>query len=488
MKKKIITLMLAITMISTACGNQAGTAVAPSPESESQVEETASASTEAVTDNSSYAVKNGLEFGTLSDMEHDFSYIFFDTEKREVVDSEDYKIVEKGKGNFKYLGVKTWPSEKEGYTVARISYATDGDVKIHSLFTNENESVRSNSSIGGLTLFDFYTGKVIPTYKTRKVAYGSEVQEKEEVETEIDYEGNKWDVTAWSEMRHISYMRDINMPDGNHYDADDVFLRIVSLYVIYPDDYDGLSFAFDKYEDIGIDEVVADLNKDLDNEENDVIGKDILSTTERSKDSYIFCTVKDSDSVKVENYASEEEAGIISYAELYDQDTYNGAGEASSFYLPVKFLYYNGSDELLAGNALEINDPLAEFKIGSVTSEDQGEGNTKISMDINIAKDMIFASSANKVDDVYAAGLWFPFGCVTVYNRNSGAEIEINNNENDKSSWGDWMGDSQVGYNLNYNNTVDFIVPTEELENTTLLFGDRDSSDHIQFKLSELIK
>ena len=493
-KMRITAAMLSAMLLFTSCGSQTGSGgTTETASTDAGSESSTEAAAEAVSDAASYAKENGIEFTSFSPMSLDYNAFFFEKDTAELVDNDEFRILDQGKMDYNFYSLMTYPAEKEGYTTAKFVYTASADQRIYNKTYSEDENldeVLFNIMTRDVGLFDYYTGTIIPSYESMPNHQDTYTGKTDPVSTEIEYEGKKWDLTSWLELSDTSYSNNYTLKDNAHGERDMHYLRLNALYVTYPDGYDGLSFAFDRDGVRTIDEDLENVKKSTEAGEkrNENIGKKILDIVEDgSIKDYIFCTVKDENSVTVEKYASEEDAEYLSFAEVAGLNSYNSALDAASFYLPIQFVFYDTNGNILTGDRVTVNDPECEFKLSDIKSEEGIDGNTKISMNIDLNKEFIFEVTDESIDSIDSV-VWFPEGIVKVYDEKNGSEAEVTENIQYDSSYGEWTDYTHLPLNFDETHTVEFSVPTDRLEHTAVLFGDRLSDEHMQFKLSELLK
>ena len=488
-KSNVLSLLLAVALLSTGCGENADNKAAAAATEE--VESTGNSGGEEVpkeagsetdVDASAYAVQQGIEFGTPASFSKDYSVLFIDENNYEEVDNEDFHVIDKGLAEFNFYDIKTWPAEKDGYTTAKLTYALDSTNRSHA--PEEWGNVRSWKNLGGIDLFDYYTGKYIPESEKYTVnTTGSE--QTEPVETTIDFVDKKWDITSWSEEEAVNNYEGYEYTDDSHYDYTEHFSKVKSIFVTYPDDYDGLSFAVQSAGEAKVD---MDLVKSAANNDRDKsIGKDILSVYDEEgikKDDILFCTMKDAASLKSEEVASAEEATIPAYIERKGLSYQSDISLAEGFCLPYEFYVFDENGDLLGEDKVK-PDKRGDmpYSIKSVTAEDQGDGNSKIKIAYNIYRELF-------VDFIDYEGDFTGFAVypnIDVYDSETGESIEIKSDEQDNSDWYDWKDDTNIEYRVDYTNNAEFTVPTEKLENTTVCFGARGAQETLRFRLSDLL-
>ncbi len=487
--KKYVLFMLAGIMVFTASCGQTGKNENPpteSVETESEISDSTDEATlekeESKEDTSEpYAVEKELKFGSFSPLSMDYLLAVYNTETFDEIDDSDFHIVDKGEANYTFYDIKTWPAEKEGYTTAKLTYTVDKAALLYLPEQMENKDVFE--SIETIKLFDYYTGRYIPDYKNRSLmdVRVDTTMTGENIETEIEYHGMKWDLTSRKESSMYDHT-EYEYADARHCNYTIDRTTSISLYVTYPDDYDGLSFAIRISRDWKYDK--ENIKKDKESAENEDIGKDILSTFEDTeKEDILFFTMKDGNSVKAEPVASGEEAEIPSFEERFGITEYADASMAKGFSLPFDFYVFGENEELLGEDMVKSEKGTADYKIKEVKAENPGD-ETKITISYSVNK-TINVSFVN-YDGEFSGCENLPV--IWGYDSITGGSVIIKEDcVEDNSDWGEWKDDSNISYNIDKTYKAEFTLPTDRIDYTIINFGDPKESDSVRFKLSELL-
>lgn len=488
-KQSVLGLVLTVALLSACGGNTENKATTTATEEVNAAENSGAEETQKETeteeseDATTYAEQKGIEFGTPTSFSKDYSILFVDESNYEEVDNEDFHVIDKGFAEFNFYNVKTWPAEKDGYTTAMLTFTVDSTNKSHA--PEEWGNVRSWKNIDGIDLFDYYTGKYIPVSEKYSVnTTGSE--QTDPVETEIDFGDKKWDLTSWSEEKAISNWEGYNYTDVSHYDYTENFSKVKYLYVTYPNDYDGLSFAVQSKGEAKVD--MDSIKSAANNDRDKYIGKDILSVYEEEgikKEDILFCSMKDASSLIIEEVASAEDAAayIPTYEEREGLTNYSDSSLTKGFSLPYEFYVFDENGELLGEDKVQAEKGSVDYEIVDVNSESTGE-DTKVSISYKANK-KINVDVAN-YDGEFTGRVVNPD--IEAYYSNNGESIKMNADfAEDNTDWGDWEDDTHISYNVDYTYNAELTIPTDNLDDAVVNFGDRKSLDSIRFKLSDLL-
>lgn len=495
MKKSIVFILLAAMLFTVSCESK-DAAVPETAAASEETGETEKESAEAVEETAGesgtvpYAEEKGLRFAKFPELSMDFDLAIFDKDTFEEIDSEDCHIIDKDKADLSFLNLAYWPSEKQGYTTARLTCIADVTFNTH--ISTDGDEI-TYYEFPDVSVFDYYTGKYIPTFEESISAnLTGETDASKETKTLIDYDGNSWELTANDEHTYSVYRKLTAFTDQTHGDIETMESVVYSTYVTYPDGYDGLSFAINPKMTYPSTHDKEKMKESFEgNKKNENIGKDILSVFEDySKDDILFCSLKDPGSLTVDHYDSKAEAEeeIPAYLNRKGLTEFNEIDEAKEFSLPSELYLFAEDGKLLTENTARIDSAMSDYSITGVKTEAADEGETKVTViydlkgNVEMHFNPDFYGDYNYQDNSPAAQL---FNGKTGVNYNGKYDFPRYD-----STWGDWKGPqgADITFKQDHDVTADFTVPTDDLKDMVVLFGDRTTSDHYQFRLSELIE
>ena len=480
MKKSISLALIAIMVFMTACNGSVGSGAAAdsskesvdseAPENEEKAAEKDNTDSLQSISDVSYAEQNGLEFGSFSPLSKDYLLLFFDNKTYEEVDNEDFHVIDKGKADYNFYDVKAWPADKAGYTTVKMTYAIDCKNRCHAPV--EWGNVGRWIQPGDVSMFDYYTGKYIPTSDIQKSTSGSGSRETEAVETTIEFEGKTWSLSAWEEIHDVSYFSNYNYTDENHYDFTGNFSRVCSLFVTYPDDYDGLSFAIETKGEIEKD--LAEIKNQIEGVANRYIGKDILSVyDDAKKEDILFSTMKDG-AVPVEKVGSADDAAIPSYKERNKLVVSpNPKDLEKDFSIMYDFYVFDENGNVLDDSIVPVNKYGTECSYGAVTQEDLGDGKVKVTIPYHVSG--YCTVDVTNCDNDFSG--FASFHMMDAFDGITGETIEIGGDYEDNSDWGDWINDNELKYEFNVDARSEIVIPKDKVSDTIVGFGDRTIDD-----------
>ena len=492
MKKSITCVLIATMVFLTACNGSTGSDSGASSAKESvvsEVTETVEQTGETENTDSSqdssvvpYSEQNGLEFGSLSPFSADYSLMFVDNTTYEVIDNDDFHVIDKGDADYIFYDVETWPAEKEGYTTLKLTYSVDCANKTHA--PTDFGNISSWINVAEIAAFDYYTGVYIPSYENEKALDNTDTAVSGAVETKVGFGDHEWDITAWQEDSDVRYYNGYEFTDDSHTDSTETYSKTQSIYVTYPNDYDGLSFAVQNKGEYHVS--TEDIKNAADEGKNKNIGKDILSVFNEddiSVDNVLFLTIKNEDSMKIAKVNSEDDATIPDYAERTGLTAYSDSSLAKGFSLPYVFYVSDENGTLINEDKVQPEKGNVDYEITDVSTETQGN-DTKVSLSYRVSK-KISVDVTNYDGDFNG---WAVNPDIEAYYSTTGESIEIKGDySEDNSDWGEWEDDTHTSYNIDYTYKAEFTIPTEKFDDAVVNYGDRKSSDSIRFKLSDIL-
>lgn len=490
-KQSVLGLVLTVALLSACGGNTENKATTTATEEVNAAENSGAEETQKETETeksdnaATFAEQNGIRFGKPSPLSMDYGLIFVDKETYTEADSADFHVIEKGLADYNFYSIRTWPADKEGYTTAKISYSCDFSNESHA--PEDWGSVSSFFSTRDLKLFDYYTGDSISLQEP--VALAGQTTKTDVIDTKIEYDNNNWNISAWQEFFYNRFRSINKYTDATHYDYSDDFSSVTSIYVTYPDEYDGLSFGIQVN---GEYEVTPEKIKEsgIVSATNENTGKDILTIFEESgasKDDILFCTMKDPESIYEDKVASAEEATIPFYEEREGLTNYNDSSEAECFNLPLKFYIFDDNGELLGEDKAKADKQEVTYAVKDVTITGNGQGVTTVGFTYTANQDLT-------VDMMDYEGDFSGYPIlpdIDVYNIYTGESVGINTEVQDNSDFGEWVDDTHISYKVDYTCNVEFELTEEKErpEDIAIVFGNRKSTsgDSVRFKLPYLI-
>ncbi|MCR4746360.1 MAG: hypothetical protein K5894_14180, partial [Lachnospiraceae bacterium] len=240
-------------------------------------------------------------------------------EKQEEVDDLDFVVIDKGRADYNFYSADVYPSEEKGYMTLKLTYEIKCSPRVTGLTSRETVSVIND--LNRLVPYDYYSGEVINTDITN---FTEDVRESDPVDTKIDYKGQKIKLTAWYSVTQINGFENVRYLDnGEHFEGNYNFYELISLYVSYPEKYDGLSFALKKsgvsdhdlilagsFLSLSPKEISKEILSEIFGRDNQADNIEILDLYEEGADDWLFYTMKTEESVKTERVSSEEDTFI----------------------------------------------------------------------------------------------------------------------------------------------------------------------------------
>lgn len=480
MKSKVVAVVLSMAMVLvTACGSASGDvpeATTEAAENASEtVEDTEAGSQDAMTENTPYAETQGLTFSKLEPLSLDYTAVIVDKDYNEIKDDPRCFVAEKDIADYSFYDVITYPAEQDGYTTAEISLTMDFDILWHFATLDD---YRGFYSLSVPQLFDYYSGQYIPTAITSS-------DSAKQQETNLTYDNDTWKVNASREYHETISQGLSEWINSTQYERNDRHLMTETYTVTYPNDYDGLCFTLSKkpWEYDREDAIKYNSDEYIGFDQEDV-GKEILDYfDDTSKEDMLFYTLHDTSSISTKALNSSDEVESDTYTDMIGLQF---ADNIDDIKLPYKFFVINGSVGVLDDSEAPLDLGLATYVIGKVTTEEIGNGETKISFPYQIKYDAdIDLSNSNAFEIEAQQSLYY----LQSFDMNTGNSYDCEYNEDkriDNSDWGDWDDDGHTSYHEDYNWTAEITIPTEKLDSVCFLIGDRygeAGTDYIAFNM-----
>lgn len=477
MKKKLITAVLLLTVsLIAACGSSAETGDAKEASTEGSTEAATETSETAMVEEKSdlpYAEAQGLTFSKLEPVSLDYTAVITDGDYYEQENDPNNYVIDKGKADYTFADVITYPAEQEGFTTAEISYSIDYDVSSH-WSSADDYAIRMRLSLPNL--FDYYSGQYIPCVK---VSSGKETTLQE---TDLSYGNETWKVSATQNSNDQGSSVLVDWLNDTQYEVDDHHLSIGTLTVTYPNDYDGLCFILKKSPiEYNRDSFMEQISDDYLGFNQDDIGKKILDDT--SKEDLIFYTLHDAKSISAKNVSSADDITSKAYGDIIGLTV---ADSIDNISLPYKFFVINGSAGVLDATEAPANLGTAKYSIGEIKTEDDGDGNTTITIPYQIKYEADIDMSNSDAEELEGRESCYFVEAFDTVTGDAYSAVLSSDDYVDNGEWGDWEDNGHITYHGDIEVVTEVTVPTEKLDTACLIIGDRygkEGDDYIAFNM-----